>query len=387
MAFARGPKIVTNGLVLSLDAANPRSCIQGNNLIPGTGSPYLSTSGWSEAGWTGSLTVNTSENALELSSTNGWHNMYYDTSIINTDVVVSFEGKWKQNESGSWAFFTNGKHLGNSGTEGVKFITYFDTSTYKKYTHSYTASSNGYVCIGSRNRDYLGLTDILLLKNIKLEIGDVSTEWTPSIYDENWLDLIGTSDGSLVNYPIYDNNNSTRLVFDGTRSYIDLGNNNTFGGADNFTINLWFKTTSPSSHFVGIISKHSSAGSAGSLGTGFMLSPHSTASGHFRTYIRDSSNIGGLVDGPEGYDIRDGNFYQLTFVLNKQGNSFNAINGIPGNYANFSSMGSILNDTNLYIARNYGLCPCEISLVQIYNRALTIEEITQNYRALKGRFI
>jgi len=206
-----------------------------------------------------------------------------------------------------------------------------------------------------------------------------------------WRDLSrGGNNGTLVNGPTYSSTNGGSIVFDGVDDYSQILDNPSLNfGLGNFTINCWIRILNPNANFNFILSKHSNPGSAGSEGVGFFLSPHNTASGNVRTYIRDSNNIGGLIDGPPGQNLRDGNWKNVSFILNRQSNSYTVINNFYGNPVNLSSMGNISNNTSLFLGGGGGgfsLLNIQYSIIQLYNRALSAQEILQNYNSTKSRF-
>ena len=101
MGVTYNPKIVTDGLVLCMDAASVRS--RGNdwvNLIPGTGYDGTLVNGAS---------FNTSTNSVDLDGTNDYI-LFDDTPFVeNTDCTISFAAKI--NSTGSdQDFVTKGSH-------------------------------------------------------------------------------------------------------------------------------------------------------------------------------------------------------------------------------------------------------------------------------------
>jgi len=380
MSFYHQPKIVTDGLVLYLDAANYKSCIQGNNLIPGTGSPYLSVSTWAENGWGGTsagyLDIDTSENALELTSINGWHDMHYDTSIRDASVTIYFEGKWKEAQSGiERSYFTNGKSLGSLGSIGNNYIDLFDSSTFKPWTLSYNSSSEGYVCIGSRNWDSSGLTDVLLIRNLKLEI-DGSTAWSPSIYDDGgyWRDLSSqNNDGVITDYPTFDTNNKGSLVFD-TSNSVFINNFSPLNGATSATVDI-------------IVKRHSIGSGQHILWADGLVLIEMSTGGTSNTRTRwQSDGVWGGTGLLAGTDHTD---WQNITVTYDYGVVCMYRNGMFGStYTDASIVSLTATDADVLIGRRIesGSLDGQIPIVRAYNRALSASEILQNYNALRSRF-
>lgn len=185
-----------------------------------------------------------------------------------------------------------------------------------------------------------------------------------------WTDLSGNNNNS-TNYNSSTYNSSGYFTFDGTNQYFE-------GGSINFsttaiTFASWFRQLSNPSNFTQII------GSA-------------TASGAI--YIApNSSNV----------------FGQLSFVTN--GNKGTGNTTIPLNvwkhitvtwetgstiklYINgtFSRQSAAFTDTITITSHRIasyaagGYLNCDVSNASIYNRALTAEEIQQNFNALRGRY-
>jgi hypothetical protein len=115
MAFYRGPKIVTDGLVLALDAANTKSYVSGSttwNDLSGNGRNATLTNGPSfnsENG--GGIVFNGTNQSATISSSDFWRlatsstvSMWCKPITNNGGYVISFQkGSWQ-----GWVFQANG---------------------------------------------------------------------------------------------------------------------------------------------------------------------------------------------------------------------------------------------------------------------------------------
>lgn len=197
-----------------------------------------------------------------------------------------------------------------------------------------------------------------------------------------WEDLSGNENsGSLVNSPTFDSGSLGSFNFDGIDDY--CVNSNFFISSDPiFTVIGWFKRTgswaAKGPWGIGTngnaISSYQNFG-ADRLGfdewgsTTFYTSETIPLNiwTHI-TWVKQSSGI---------FNTSILNIYINTNIttLNTSRN-----NNVTANINNGVTIGKIAYDNALYTA------PSEISNFKIYNRALTISEIQQNYNATKGRF-
>jgi hypothetical protein len=192
-----------------------------------------------------------------------------------------------------------------------------------------------------------------------------------------WTDLSGNgNNGTLVNGTEYNSGNWGSLTFDGTNDYVDCGNNSILDVGNNITANAWFYVNSNSS-YQPIVSK---VLSDYSLGWEF-----ANSNGFIRLTFRPSStqvnlSIGGL--------LVIGNWYMGTMTYDNTTARI-YLNGVQ--VGSTTSGGPVtLNSTQPLQIGTRGI-PSNwyngnIAQVSIYNKALTPQEIQQNYNALKGRF-
>ncbi|MBU4480675.1 LamG domain-containing protein, partial [Patescibacteria group bacterium] len=179
------------------------------------------------------------------------------------------------------------------------------------------------------------------------------------------------------------------MTFDGVDDYVSVGDpvSGSLDMASNFTITAWVKMSDPASNFDAIINKHSNAGNPSTHGTGYLITSHSTANGGVRAYLRDGTNAS-TIDGPSGYDIRDGNWHFVVLRADKSGNGIVYVDGVAGTLVSLITIGNLSNVTNFIIGWTITTYyfPGLIDDVRIYNYARSAEQIKQDYeRGLRGR--
>ena len=195
-----------------------------------------------------------------------------------------------------------------------------------------------------------------------------------------WRDLTGNNNnGTLTNGPSFNAANGGSIVFDGVNDYVTLSSSQIAPGTGAFTWNFWCKLNDLTTYSI----LFSGTGSNTNYGVIFM---------------DPRSGIGGLGYYALGTRISDSNttfgsnWWNVTFVGNGGANgSRNLIL-----YRNAVQAGSTYTyDYNFtsstpYIGVNHDsfaeLMRGNISNISYYNRALSANEILQNYNATKTRF-
>jgi hypothetical protein len=192
-----------------------------------------------------------------------------------------------------------------------------------------------------------------------------------------WYDLSGNgNNGTLTNGPTYSSIGGGSIVFDGVDDYVSCGNV-LFNNVSAVTISIWVNIQTFTNGNT-IISKGAQAEGSNTTFAAWIIS-----SSGIRNRFYNSTGTSGLVDTGT---LSQNTWYNLTWTYN--GSAITVYtNSIIGETAALSS--PLKTNTNpLSIARSiYGnntqmIC----SGTQIYNRALSQAEITQNYNATKGRF-
>jgi len=195
-----------------------------------------------------------------------------------------------------------------------------------------------------------------------------------------WTDLSGNgNNGTLENGVGFNGSNGGSLSFDGTDDYA-TGNINIALGITNVSINCWvnISTTSKKGAFLKV----------GGGTTGYAIGVGND------TMDSNGNEILGLFPNARWIDtnINYGTGWKyVTLVLNAS--------SVPSIYVDSILIGSYSGanpnspDSFYYVGRNFGDEPegarvfnGNIAQVSIYNRALTLQEIQQNYNATKGRY-
>ncbi len=195
----------------------------------------------------------------------------------------------------------------------------------------------------------------------------------PSSYSGSgttWNDLSGLgNNGTLVNGPTYSSSNGGSIIFDGVNDRVDCGN----FSVQYLTVSTWVYKTSSSTN-QGICRKN----------TGWAVSQYNgtlqVAPGTSWTFYNT------------GYTIPLNTWVNIVYTYSGTGTTGSQTVYINGSsiYSTTAGSGPITANSNAVrvgFDDNNWFWGGRISNTQIYNRALTAQEIQQNYQALKGRFI
>ena len=204
--------------------------------------------------------------------------------------------------------------------------------------------------------------------------------------------LTGSASGSLVNGVGYSQNNGGNWVFDGVDDYTNFGDTTlTEFGTGDFTLSAWIfiptNVIENVNFFKGIIIKKGASAADAGYGmyynTGQQKFLWSTANGT-TAVERFTVNTWGSLKGTwanivmirQSGATNNGNFY---------------INGTFESIASSTTVVNVNNDFNLTIGASSTLFSNyyfqgNISIAQIYNRALSAQEVSQNYQAQRSRF-
>jgi hypothetical protein len=181
--------------------------------------------------------------------------------------------------------------------------------------------------------------------------------------------LVGGIGGTLVNGVGFGTTNNGYFIFDGTNDHINFGNSSILQQSSG-TISAWAKTSSPGAFYRGIIAKQ----------------------GAYGLFYTDSVLVAydWTADTPRstGINIADNNWKNV--VLTYQSGVSNGTRIYLNGVSVLTTTITVLNQTaNLFggAEANAGqYAACQISSFNMYNRALTAQEVLHNYNTTKGRF-
>ena len=201
-----------------------------------------------------------------------------------------------------------------------------------------------------------------------------------------WSDLSGSgNNGTLTNGPTYVvTGASSSIQFDGVDDYVSQTYNNLSSG---LTFNAWIRTTSTRSvkSYVGDASNNVVGITLNSVWNGFGVTNGKVNYNN----ARKNDSWGQYYSTAS---VNDGNWTYITVTHSKTNELVSLyINGSLDSTFDNTSSGGYDQWANMgfnVISRGYGgdYFNGNISVVHIYNRALSESEIQQNFNALRGRF-
>jgi hypothetical protein len=394
MAFGNGPRIVTDGLVLSLDAGDRNSLSDepAINLI-GTNPIPVSTSGFSFAGPTSlTMSYNATEQAMEFESDNtavwGWFvwNNSLNTTPLSTSSLYSTSFEWKVGSRNTYTSSLRHEIIKGDGTTG-SFSNIFinnpssQTGSYARVSSTFTPASAG--VNGDRQYRIIGQPFAsgssrihLFWRKLQLEQNDHSTTFVSGSRN-TWVDLSGNNNnGTLLNNPIYTS---------GSKGGITFLNANT-GTNTNIT--------APSPSSIATTYEIAFIPATGSLGNGGLMG--------FSGYQSDgfSLNIYGNIILLQAYSGSSVGIFESAGPI-----SYNSVNICTAVFENRKN--TYYSNGNLFTTTTYAFdippssipirvggnsqggwpqSQCTVFYARMYNRALSAVEVLQNYNAQKSRF-
>jgi len=392
VALSHSPSIVTNGLVLCLDAANRKGYDKFENLTPYSNEHTNSYWASPPNGGVNNLPTITLEGSNSLGNyyrwtktSTPWITGFFGShfpDVLSGSVTISFNIKWGGGITNlRWYGYNNvtgtcTNQIDINSSSGVDI-----GDGWRKVTMTFTATN-------STNRWFIEITGTgyWLMQNIQSELGSTATDYyattsTAKNRGTIWSDLSGRGNtGTLTNGVGYNNSNIGSFVFDGVDDYITCGNPSSLNfGTGNFTISFIVYTTA----------------------YGF----------------QGGSYVGKGNGTTIGFDFRDGGFFlygttgliaykSFAATLNVWEHHTIVYDSSSSPYVKFYKNGTYTGGSTTNNAGNIssidtseplriGLSVAggptryfngRIPLVQAYNRALTAAEVQQNFNALRGRF-
>jgi hypothetical protein len=195
-----------------------------------------------------------------------------------------------------------------------------------------------------------------------------------------WNDISGLqNNGTLTNGPTFDSNNGGGIVFDGSNDYVDCGTTiqNSF---TNLTLEIIY-TVGENNKSQVLLSTFSNTTS-----NGWGIEQYNT--NKFNVFVFNGS--GSFLDIQSNILSVVGTTYAISMVFSSLNKLQMYINGIlhlekSTTFSSTTKTSPFITRIGNYVANAVYLKGTLYSVKQ-YDRALTAQEILQNYNALKGRY-
>ena len=437
MATAGGAGIVTDGLVLSLDGASRRSTLkatQVNNILPDPGNWSTGTGGQTGYSPNGSSSeqnrVSVTDDPWGRTSTTwrttpdstsgadgGWNSSYYS---IDTNYTYRYSMWVRRYTSGTGGTFYMGMNPNpirndNGASQGNPYFTYPSIASltqnqwylvvahvfYEGYTGGRHPESGWYengVKISDKSFGNVGSLDVRWASgttsarhrayhyyttnvNSGIEFAyprvDKIDGKEPSISElinrgeSGWLNLVGDDNGEVGNGTLYTSDNAqSSFVFDGTDDKIDIP----LITLSDFTITQVLKMEDVENQMP--------------IGGG-LYSNGSDYRG-YTWFFKGQNQVRIKVDGEVGPNFGVNSSVWagkwISYTATRSGSTYKL-------YINGELYGTQTSSTNQYSIRTIGwgysnsyAMQGNLSVTKIYDRALSADEVQQNYNAYKNRF-
>ena len=224
MGFNRGPKIITNGLVLALDAGNTRS-------YPGSGTTFTDLSGFGNNGilTNGPTFISNNNGSIVFDGINDY--ILLNSSILNNTYTIE---SWSYLRGNRFTIFSNLNNDSNSknnqfGTDGNRNI-YFQISL-NNNTYFYTSSTTNinlnqwyhisFTRIGTVAKIYINSIEInaTFIGSSSLDLQPYTSNYvigrnSSSNYSNGYLSNLKVYNRALTAQEIHQNYNATKSRYD-----------------------------------------------------------------------------------------------------------------------------------------------------------------------------
>jgi hypothetical protein len=345
MGIARGPKIVTSGLVLALDAADKNS-YDGNIIV-------YSVQCYS----TYSVSLRSSNYTVQYSDD-------------NSNWTTAFTGVMSNNSS---CGIITGTGVNTSNLTAHKYWRYVEGSAVT--LHHPRVSRIDFITPNGSVYNLITYTSDNCADSGTVAVGTVSKQFTPS----NWRDLSGNNNtGTLTNGPTFSTANMGSIVFDGVDDYVTSPTSTSFNfGTGDFTVEMWVYPTAVK----GFSLLDFRINETNPNGNAFVIAT-STSSPLYAWVVYQGGN---QIVGPT---VVANQWVQL--IVNRVGTSVKMfLNGVQ--IGSTWTTSNTFTDGAFVLGTDYPLnarfFQGNVSSIKVYkSKGLTSDEIRQNYNAVKGRY-
>jgi hypothetical protein len=395
------PGIVTSGLVLCLDAANPKS--YSPNVAPYPLDIFL----WVSTNFGGctivrdtSVTTPAGGVPCKMSITGSDPFMAtYNITAYNLAPAASGQtwivSVWVKSSiaSGHTELFifgagSDGTVFNLGGVGGTDFNagqTTFTTTGWERHSFSYTFSNANvaYIQVRLDGTNTGGAGQDIWFDGLQVERAASKSAFNPRVNTNgaNWTDLSSSQyTPSLVNVPTYSSANNGTILFDGTNDYVNCGTTPAIGSSlTALTAEVWMYPTRAAGT---LIAENGTAHNANT----FYLAQENTTQLSFEVWGGTTYDA---IFSTAAYQVNTWYHFVGTWTAGVRVKMY--LNGVSGGGTPTGSMQTAVanGNTNLMVGSRAGTSSYfqgNIAAFRFYNRALTDAEVVQNFNAGRGRF-
>jgi hypothetical protein len=390
--YANG-KTTTSGLVFMYDTIDKENCYKGEpttNLVDYSEYQYLADNytaalgGWDT--FEGNFLIDV------INKVPGYTNRSIKMTSVQANVYkYHFNVPLTSGQTYTVSFWGKATSAGNYGNfllaDGPSGYLVFEPGGYSSVTTEFTRFTYTFVVpsTGTYNfATYLyGDGQVVWLSGFQLENKSHATQYLPSngaatlrSATQGLLDLTNTNQIDLSNVS-FDAN--AQINFDGTNDYVNIGTNSSLAITGDMTICAWVYINNFSATYNSIIGKTTSGGMPApydyytNINTGKLV----FLRGNGSIYAYTTSIASPALNAWQFVAVTTSGI-TITHYLNGETNGVGTASTTIADNGDNALIGS----RGDYVTKMNG----KISTLQIYNRALTQTEVTQNYNATKSRF-
>jgi len=376
MATSYSPKIITDGLVLCLDAADKKSL-----LAPTTTNLANNSNGtinWTTADLGATVRTQSTVDA------NSYHYRFVldKGSDNNAQLRFAFD---HTNLTNGETYIMSYKYKITSGS-GSFYITDFCDQSVTRVTTDigdgwYYETAYGTRSSYTETHDFF---DTLATENMTVDVKEIQVEHTSASsplatpfvsYQRQWKDRAGSNNGTLVNMNDQSNFSSEgrgSLIFDGSSDYISLPNDLGYS-TNSVSVFGWYKINGNPANSYHVICGDSA----------LELSIHSSA-----TYLRNGvvTTNGRFVSNNGNQNLNDGNYHYYGFTFNGSTKTAYIDSVAVGTQSVTGTLTTSFGVRKIGAFSGGYYANGNVPSYKVYNKVLTSVEVLQNYNATKGRF-
>ena len=387
MALHHSPRIITDNLVFYHDANNTQKSWKG---IPTTNLVDPSWASWSiDGSGQGSIGTRTITSTYECTITDSNANTrqsIYITSGISASTTYTFSVQYKKIWGTPSLRFQIQAYNGGSYISTMSFATTAElgiTDVYgwqtAKITLTTPASTTRILWFMQDGNDYTTYSHAFSLANVQCEQQSYATPFVAGTRSntQSIINLVNSASAITANSLTYASDNT--YSFDGSTNYITAGA--LPGSFAQFTVSLWFYSTSVSNYKNPIDCNFSFEQYSGVTTPVWMLSGSTTNNSLYTAFSAASGQISANT------------WYNSVMVRDVSGAISTYMNGVQIVNQQSAPYGFVGVFNNVVIGKGFHLDSAanrsfagKIPVVQIYNRGLSATEVEQNFNALRGRY-